>query len=205
MGAPSNNFANLPEYALSAAILSVDLDAIGNTHLRPARPSTTSRPGRRDDANDPSAATTARTRRSSCRAARCRSTRPASATPTTCVLTESGRMYTIDNGATPAGATSRSTRGPAGTARTTSTSPGTTDVDTLHLLTAPATTAATRTRPAGNMANTFNSHAAVAGVGRQPVECDYRARRRRAAALTAVPGVDQRPRPSTRRRTSAAR
>ena len=30
-GAPSNNFAFLPEFALSAAILSVDLDAIGNT------------------------------------------------------------------------------------------------------------------------------------------------------------------------------
>ena len=31
MGAPSNNFAFLPEYAYSAAILTVDLGAIGNT------------------------------------------------------------------------------------------------------------------------------------------------------------------------------
>ncbi|HZN02743.1 MAG TPA: hypothetical protein VFD06_04050, partial [Candidatus Polarisedimenticolia bacterium] len=31
MGAPSNNFALLPEYALSAAILSIDLAAIGST------------------------------------------------------------------------------------------------------------------------------------------------------------------------------
>jgi hypothetical protein len=31
MGAPSNNFVYLPEYALSAAILSVDLGAIGNS------------------------------------------------------------------------------------------------------------------------------------------------------------------------------
>ena len=30
-GAPSNNFALLPEVALSAAVLSIDLDAIGNT------------------------------------------------------------------------------------------------------------------------------------------------------------------------------
>ena len=31
MGAPSNNFALIPEYALSAAILAIDLDAIGDT------------------------------------------------------------------------------------------------------------------------------------------------------------------------------
>ena len=36
MGAPSHNFNFLPEYAYSAAILSVNLTAIGNTHLRPA-------------------------------------------------------------------------------------------------------------------------------------------------------------------------
>ena len=31
MGVPSNNFAFLPEYALSAAVLEIDLDAIGDT------------------------------------------------------------------------------------------------------------------------------------------------------------------------------
>ena len=52
MGAPSNNFAFLPEYALSAAILSVDLDAIGNTTYDLPTLDDETRPGT-NDANDP--------------------------------------------------------------------------------------------------------------------------------------------------------
>ena len=51
-GAPSNNFALLPEYALSAAILSVDLDAIGNTTYDLPTLDDEARPGTAD-ANDP--------------------------------------------------------------------------------------------------------------------------------------------------------
>jgi glucose/arabinose dehydrogenase len=61
MGAPSAGFGGTPEYALSAAVLSIDLAAITN----------------------PSEGTTARTRRGSFRAARCRCTRRATGTPTT--------------------------------------------------------------------------------------------------------------------------
>ena len=101
MGAPSHNFAFLPEYALSAAILSIDLNAIGDTtydiptlddlsraEQRPAGSTSTTR----------SAATTARTRPSSSPAGRCRCTRPATATPTTWCSPATGRLYTIDNG-----------------------------------------------------------------------------------------------------------
>ena len=83
MGAPSNNFAFLPEYALSAAILSIDLDAIGEHAPTTCRRSTTRTARARTTRTIRSAATTAGTRRSSCRAGRCRSTRRASATPTT--------------------------------------------------------------------------------------------------------------------------
>jgi hypothetical protein len=76
MGAPSNNFKNLPEYALSAAILSIDLDAIGESDLRPADAEGHER--------HRSVARRATTRRRSSRADRSRSTRPGSATPTTC-------------------------------------------------------------------------------------------------------------------------
>ena len=51
-GAPSDNFALLPEYALSAAISDVDLDASG-TRRTTCRPSTTSAQAGAADANDP--------------------------------------------------------------------------------------------------------------------------------------------------------
>lgn len=56
MGAPSNNFGQTPEYALSAAVLSIDLDQIGDTTYDlptlddPSRPNTG--PGGADE-NDP--------------------------------------------------------------------------------------------------------------------------------------------------------
>ena len=50
-GAPSHNFAGLPEYALSAAVLSVDLGALGGA-VRPAHPRRRGPTGTAD-ANDP--------------------------------------------------------------------------------------------------------------------------------------------------------
>src|SRR6185436_5489872 len=52
MGAPSHNFAMLPEYALSAAILSVNLNAIGNTTYDLPTLDDETRPGV-NDSNDP--------------------------------------------------------------------------------------------------------------------------------------------------------
>ena len=51
-GAPSNNFAFLPEYALSAAVLEIDLDAIGDTTYDLPTLDDEDRPGV-DDENDP--------------------------------------------------------------------------------------------------------------------------------------------------------
>ena len=51
-GRPSNNFALLPEYALSAAILEIDLGAIGETTYDLPTLDDETRPGT-DDANDP--------------------------------------------------------------------------------------------------------------------------------------------------------
>jgi hypothetical protein len=51
-GGPSHNFADLPEYALSAAILSIDLDQIGNTTYTIPTLNDPDRPGN-PDANDP--------------------------------------------------------------------------------------------------------------------------------------------------------
>ena len=52
MGAPSNNFAELPEYALTAAILEVDLIAIGNSTYDLPTLDDEDRPGI-NDTNDP--------------------------------------------------------------------------------------------------------------------------------------------------------
>ncbi len=51
-GAPSNNFAFLPEYALSAAVVEIDLDAIGNSTYDLPTLDDEDRPGV-NDANDP--------------------------------------------------------------------------------------------------------------------------------------------------------
>ena len=82
MGAPSYVFADLPEFALSAAILSINLGAIGNTtYDLPTLDDPPSR-GRRTRPTH-SAGTTERTRRRSCPGDRCRSSPPDSATRTT--------------------------------------------------------------------------------------------------------------------------
>jgi len=52
MGAPSNNFARLPEYALSAAVLEIDLSAIGNSTYDLPTLDDEDRPGTVDE-NDP--------------------------------------------------------------------------------------------------------------------------------------------------------
>jgi len=52
MGAPSNNFAHLPEYALSAAVLEIDIDAIGNSTYDLPTLDDEDRPGTVDE-NDP--------------------------------------------------------------------------------------------------------------------------------------------------------
>ena len=172
-GAPSNNFALLPEYALSAAILKVDLGAIGSgTYDLPTLDDET-RAGT-TDAGDPFGGTTPRTRPSWCPTARCRSTRPGSATPMTSSSPRAGACTPSTTAPTPAGATCPSRRGRRDLHQRGQRArgdrqrqPALRHRDRL-LRRAPNPTR-------GNKANTFNTSNPQSPVATaNPVECDYR-------------------------------
>src|SRR5215217_1497773 len=105
-GAPSNNFALLPEYALSAAIVKIDLSAIGNTTYNLPTLDDETRAGNLD-ANDPFGGNDGKNQARIVPGGPCRSTPPASATPTTYCSPEAGTSTLSTTAATPAGATSR--------------------------------------------------------------------------------------------------
>ena len=97
MGAPSNNFAGLPEYALSAAILEIDLGRIGeSTYDLPTLDDET-RTGARD-ANDPFGGNDGRNQARLVPGGPVQVYAPGFRNAYDLVLTEAGRMYTIDNG-----------------------------------------------------------------------------------------------------------
>ena len=98
MGAPSNNFALLPEYALSAAILSVDLDAIGNTTYDLPTLDDETRPGTAD-ANDPFGGNDGKNQAKLVPGGPVQVYAPGFRNPYDVVITQAGGMYTIDNGA----------------------------------------------------------------------------------------------------------
>jgi glucose/arabinose dehydrogenase len=102
MGAPSNNFARLPEYALSAAILSVDLDAIGAatydlpTLDDPLASRNSGTPG--VDLNDPFGGDNGANMAKLVPGGPVQVYAPGFRNPYDVVINHLGRMYTIDNG-----------------------------------------------------------------------------------------------------------
>ena len=97
MGAPSNNFSFLPEYALAGAILSVDLDAIGeNTYDLPTLDDET-RAGSAD-ANDPFGGNDGLNQARWVPGGPVQVHSPGWRNPYDVVWTSQGRLYAIDNG-----------------------------------------------------------------------------------------------------------
>jgi hypothetical protein len=166
-GAPSNNFAFLPEYALSGAILSVNLTAIGSTTYdiptigtHPTAPF-----GGNDGLNQAKLVTGGPVQVHS----------PGWRNPYDVLLTEDGQMYSIDNGpnggwgAVPVGeGTSTCTNATA--------EPGSTHIDNLHYISGPGYYAGHPNPTRGNKANTFPAVGGVSPVepAANSVECDYR-------------------------------
>jgi hypothetical protein len=173
-GAPSNNFALLPEYALSAAVLKVDLAAIGSgTYDLPTLDDET-RAGTAD-AGDPFGGDNAKNQ------AKLVSNGPVQVqaagfrNPYDLVITKSGRMYTIDNGANAGWGDVPKQEGPSGTCTNGVNEPGTTDSDGLHLITGTGYYGGHPNPTRGNKANTFNAGNPQSPVPvANPVECDYR-------------------------------
>ncbi|MBN1680760.1 MAG: choice-of-anchor D domain-containing protein [Anaerolineae bacterium] len=177
MGAPSNNFGLTPEYTLSAAILSVDLDAIGDTTYDiptlddPSRTNTA--PG--VDENDPFGGNNGANQAKIVPGGPVQVYSPGWRNPYDVVLTEAGRLYSIDNGPNggwggiPIGeGTPNCTNDPN---EGSSASHG----DGLHYITGPGYYAGHPVPARGNPAGIFGTEAdsPVPFALANPVECDY--------------------------------
>ena len=135
-GAPSNNFALLPEFALSAAILSVDLDAIGNTTYDLPTLNDEDRAGTAD-ANDPFGGNDGKNQAKLVPGGPVQVYAPGFRNPYDVVITQSGRMYTIDNGGNAGWGNFPVNEGPQGNCTNGPNEPGTTDQDSLHYIAGP--------------------------------------------------------------------
>jgi hypothetical protein len=179
-GAPSANFALLPEYALSAAVLEINLGAIGAGSHSLATLNDQTRPGTADS-GDPFGGNDGLNQAMLLPGGPVQVYAAGFRNAYDLVLTSTGRLYTIDNGGNAGWGDAPVGEGPAGNCTNAPSEPGTTDVDTLHLVTQgyygghPNPTR-------GNKQNTFNGQSPVSVAN--PVECDYRAPGARGALTT---------------------
>ena len=97
MGSPSNNFAELPEYALTAAILEVDLLAIGNSTYDLPTLDDEDRPGV-NDANDPFGGNRGKNQAIIANNGPVQVYAPGFRNAYDVLITDSGLMYSWDNG-----------------------------------------------------------------------------------------------------------
>src|SRR5215212_3656941 len=173
MGAPSYNFALLPEYALSAAILKVDLDAIGNTTYDLPTLNDEDRAGN-PDANDPFGGNDGKNQAKLVPGGPVQVYEPGFRNPYDLLIAKSGKMYTIDNSSnTGAGDV------PAGVCTNHRNEGGTDQAEAIDLV-GPRRYGGHANPTRGNMANTFNKLNKQSPVTTDnPIECD---------SLT--PGVD---------------
>jgi glucose/arabinose dehydrogenase len=173
MGAPSNNFAYLPEYAYSAAILSVDLDAIGDTTYDIPTLDDEDRPGV-SDANDPFGGNNGKNQAMIVPGGPVQIYAPGFRNPYDLVITSSGRMYTVDNGPNAGWGNVPVNEGPAGNATNDPNEPGLTYGDGLHLVTGPGYYGGHPNPTRSNPANTFNLSSPQSPVSvANPIESDY--------------------------------
>lgn len=175
MGAPSNNFVFLPEYALSAAILEIDIDDIegdGVTYDLPTLDDETRSGG--NDANDPFGGNNGKNQARLVPGGPVQVYAPGFRNSYDLVITQNGRMFATDNGPNsgwgdlPAG---------EGTDNCTNAvrDPGTTYKDQLHRVPARGYYGGHPNPTRGRKANTFNSSNPQSPVATSnSVECDYR-------------------------------
>jgi hypothetical protein len=173
MGAPSNNFVFLPEYALSAAVLSVDLDAIGETSYDLPTLNDDSRSGD-PDSNDPFGGNNGKNQARLVPGGPVQVHAPGFRNAYDLLITQSGRMYTVDNGPNSGWGDVPISEGPAGNCTNGANEPGQTHQDGLHYITGPGYYGGHPNPTRANTANTFNSDAQSPVSAGNPVECDYR-------------------------------
>ena len=171
-GAPSNNFALLPEFALSAAILEVDLDAIGETTLDLMTLDDEDRPGA-VDANDPFGGNNGKNQAILDPLGPVQVYAPGFRNPYDVVITASGRMYSIDNGANGGWGDIPVGEGPLDICTNEINEPGSTYPDSLHYVSAPGYYGGHPNPTRGNINNTFNADMQSPVSASNPIECDF--------------------------------
>lgn len=178
-GAPSKEFADRPEYALSGAILSIDLGAVGDgtydlpTLDDPARPGAA-------DAGDPFGGAGGANQARLVPGGPVTVYAPGFRNPYDVALTAGGRLYTIDNGANPGwgdaplAAGGRCTNDPR--------PGGKHQDDTLHLIGAAGYYGGHPNPTRANRANVFAGQSPVPEA--HPSECEFRPGKKSGALTT---------------------
>jgi hypothetical protein len=173
-GAPSNNFANLPEYALSAAILKIDLTALGTLPYDLPTLNDPDRAGN-PDANDPFGGNDGKNQAMLKPGGPVQVYAPGFRNPYDVVVNSAGDMYTIDNGGNAGWGDIPQPDSAAGTCTNDVREPGVSDPDALHLVTGQGYYGGHPNPTRANMSNVFGGSQTPIGIAANPVECDFRA------------------------------
>jgi hypothetical protein len=171
-GAPSDNFALLPEFALSAAVLSVDLDAIGSTTFDLATLDDQDRPGA-NDANDPFGGNDGKNQAKLVAGSPVQVYAPGFRNPYDLAMTATG-LYTIDNGGNAGWGGAPVNEGPGANCTNAVVNGGPSLGDSLHRITGAGYYGGHPNPTRGNVNNTFNpTNPQAAVAASQPGECDF--------------------------------
>lgn len=169
MGAPSHVFADMPETALSAAIVSIDLTAIGSTTYDLPTLDDPNRPGA-VDSNDPFGGDNGNNQAVIVPGGPVQVYASGFRNPYDVVISSKGVMYSDDNGHNAGQGDVPVNEGPGGTCTNGINEPGVTGPDSLHVVT-PGYYGGHPNPTRGNKANTFNGQSPIGAAN--PIECDY--------------------------------
>ena len=186
MGARSHNFALLPEYALSAAILKVDLDSIGNNTYNLPTLNDEDRAGN-PDAHDPFGGNDGKNQAKLVSGGPVKVYAPGFRNPYDLLIARSGKMYTIDNSSNAGAGDVPVKEGPAGVCTNQRNEGGTTQDEALHLVKGPGYYGGHPNPTRGNKSNTFNGNKQSPVTTSNPVECDSLAPGVENGSLTTFP------------------
>jgi hypothetical protein len=173
MGAPSHSFGLLPEYAYSAAILAIDLDAIGNSTYDLPTLNDEDRPGS-PDVNDPFGGNNGKNQAKLVEGGPVQVYAPGFRNAYDLLIAKSGKMYTVDNNPNAGEGEVPINEGPDGTCTNEPNEPGITVPETLHLVKGRGYYGGHPNPTRGNVANTFNADKQSPVPTANPVECDFR-------------------------------
>lgn len=183
-GAPSHHLGFLPEYALSGAVLAVDLRRIGRRTYDLPTLDDESRDGDQDG-GDPFGGNDGRNQARLVPGGPVTIYAPGYRNAYDLVLTRSGRLYTSQNGGARDWGDVPENEGPSGNCTNAVNEPGHYDADSLHLVRR-AEHAGHPNPTRGNRDNTFNDNRQSPVPSANPIECDYRPPDER-GALTLFP------------------